>query len=122
MQDTMVRTLGFSVGAIGVLGTGVSLTRSGWPYGPVMLNVHKLVALTAVVVLGVLVYRVTRVAPLSAADWAVVVSAGLLCLAGFASGGAVTAMESAPTWVLWVHRVGTWFAIGAVAMCLVTVA
>jgi len=121
VPDTLVRTIGFSSAAIVVIGTGVWLTRSGWPFGTVLLNTHKLIALAAVIFLGVLVYRAANVAPLSATDWAVVVAAGLLCAASFASGGVVSAIQSAPAWVSWVHRIGTWFAVGAVGLCLVRV-
>ena len=121
MPDTLVRTTGFAGAAVVVLATGVWLTRSGWPFGAALLNVHKLIALVAIVILGVLVYHTARVAPLSTTDWAIVISAGALCVASFATGVVVSAMESAPTWVLWLHRVGTWFAVGAAALCLVRV-
>lgn len=121
VTDTLVRTLGFSAAAIVVLGTGVWLTRLGWPYDAAILNIHKLVALAVVVVLGILVYRAACAAPLAPGDWAMVVSAGLLCVISFASGGVASAMESTPGWVLWVHRISSWVAAGTVAMCLVKV-
>ena len=119
MFDMMMPTVGFVGAAIVVLGTGVWLTCSGRPFNTVLLAVHKLVALAVVAILGVLAYRAADAALLSTADWILVISAGLLCLASFASGGVVSATEAAPAWVLWVHRIGTWFAAGAVGLCLV---
>lgn len=122
VSDSLVRSLGFALAAVIVLGTGVWLTRSGWPFGAALVAVHKLVALLATVVLGILVYRATRTAPLTGADLAFVISAGVLIVVSFASGGVASASSNAPVWVLWVHRLATWVATGAAAACLIRVA
>lgn len=110
MSNALVQSVGFLAGAVVVLASGVWLTRAGWPFGTGLLTVHKLVALAAAVALGVLVYRSSRSGGFEALDWAIVIAAGVLTIASFASGGVVSAVESPPSWALWTHRLVTWIA------------
>jgi len=93
-----------------VFGTGSALTRSGRPFGTVLLTIHKLVAHAAVVAVGVLAYQQGRVAPFSALEWSATAVAGLLYVVSFASGVAVSAKHDAPAWVVRAHRIGSWLA------------
>lgn len=107
MSTTQLRVIGFLVAAVVIFGSGVSLTRAGRPYGVALQTVHKLVALAAVVVVGVMAYQASRAGALSTLESTVVRLAGLFAVATFASGGVVSASETAPVWVLWLHRVDT---------------
>jgi hypothetical protein len=80
MSTTQLRVIGLLVATVVIFGSGVWFTRAGRPYGVALQTVHKLVAL-----------------------------AGLFAVATFASGGVVSASETAPVWVLWLHRVAPWF-------------
>jgi hypothetical protein len=110
-----IRTIGLVVAAVIVIGSGVWLTRSGRPYGSLLLNAHKLVDLAAVIVIGIAVYPANRAAPLSAMEWIVIGAAALLVVVAFASGGVISGMQSPPTAVLWLHRVGSWVAAALAA-------
>ena len=113
-----MRTIGLLIAGGIVLASGIWLTRSGRPYGVALLNVHKLVDLVAVVVIGVAVYQANRAAPLSPADWAVTGAAGLVVIATFATGGVASGMQAPPTWAVTAHRVASW---GAALLAVVSV-
>ncbi|MHB9003504.1 MAG: hypothetical protein ACYC6C_05510 [Coriobacteriia bacterium] len=116
MSDALVRTVALSTAAVVVMVTGIVLTRLGWPFGVVLLTVHKLVALIAVVFVGYLAFGAAQNGSLALGEWAILVATLTLCLAVFATGGVVSAMRDSPSWVLWTHRVGSWFAVVAVAL------
>lgn len=66
------------LGAAVVLASGFRLSRLGAPYGSALLNVHKLVDLAAVVVVGFAIYRHNLVAALSTSEWIIVGLAAFL--------------------------------------------
>ena len=117
MGETSVAALGLAAAAVVVVSTGIFLTRAGRPFSTLLLNVHKLVDLAALIALGVLVSRVARSDPLSGAQWMGVGVAGALCVAALVTGGVVSANDSAPPWVVWTHRVGSWAAVLAASWC-----
>jgi hypothetical protein len=91
--------------------SGVVLTRSGSPFSSVVLNAHKLVDLALLVTVGVIVFRDARVAPLSRVG---LVSTALVAgfqLVTLVSGGVVSALQSAPRGLTWLHRLVSWFAL-----------
>lgn len=108
MQFTSTRILLLLTAAVIVAATGVGLTLSGRPFGVGLQTIHKLVALAAVVGLGVLIFQVSRLTPLSGVTLGVVSAAALLAVLSFVSGGVVSAIEAAPLWVTQLHRFGTW--------------
>jgi hypothetical protein len=104
MSLDQLRVPALVVGAIVVLATGMWLTRAGWPYGTVLMTVHKLVALAAVVFIAVMLWQANRVAPLPVLQLTIAGLAAVAVVAAFASGAVVSASETAPAWVLWAHR------------------
>jgi hypothetical protein len=120
MTAAQLRTVGFLLSAVLIFGSGIWLTRAGRPYGVGVTTVHKLVDLAVVIAIGVMVLQAHRAVPLSAFEWTVIGLAAVLAIATFATGGVLSASEGAPTWVLWVHRAGSWFA-GALALASVYV-
>lgn len=115
MRSDALRSVGLAVAAVIVLGTGIVLTRAGRPYGPLLLNVHKLVDLGAVVFIGVIAYQTNRTTPLPSSTWLILAVAAALVVLTFATGGVVSGMREAPAWALWVHRIGSWVAAALAA-------
>lgn len=96
------------VAAVVVLATGLMLTRAGRPYRTLALNVHKLVDLAAVVVIVAQVAAAVRGPGLATIDWVLVVSAAILVVATFATGGVVSASDSAAHRLVVAHRLLPW--------------
>jgi len=115
--ETTVAAFGLAAAAVAVVSTGVFLTRAGGPFSTVLLNVHKLVDLAAVIVLGVFISRAARSGSLSGGQWMGLVLAGALFVASLVTGGVVSAKDSAPRWVVWTHRVGSWASVLAASWC-----
>ena len=99
--------------AIVVCATGVVLTVRRRPYGLVLQNVHKLVALAAVIAVSFIAYRGGMGARLDASAAVSAVSAAVLLLVAFVSGGVVSGRTDPPEWVMWVHRASSWLSIVA---------
>jgi hypothetical protein len=96
--------------------TGFWLTRSGKPYGGLVLNLHKLLSLAA---LALLVIAAVRQAPLSALELTVTVVAGVLFLDAIVSGGLASVDRPTPAFVLVMHRIAPFVALAAVALTAV---
>lgn len=119
MFETTISTIGPEAAAVIIYGTGVCLTRSGRPFNAVLLTVHKLLSLAFLIFVGVLAYKTM---PLTFSDWTFVVSSAILSVVSFTSGGVIAAMEKAPFWALWSHRIGVWLNGLAIALCLIRIA
>ncbi|HWI60310.1 MAG TPA: hypothetical protein VNT75_00585 [Symbiobacteriaceae bacterium] len=88
-----------------VVASGLWLARTGRPYSSALLTVHKLVALLAVIIIAVLVYRTNLGAALAARKLTVVGLSALLVIVSFATGGMLSAMAAPPAWITWAHRI-----------------
>jgi hypothetical protein len=99
--------------------TGLLLSRTAPAYGTALLTVHKLAALVVVAALVLRVRAAHLDATLSAGAWAVAVAAGLLLVAGIATGGLLSALDHAPAVVAVAHR---FVPVGVVALVATTVA
>jgi len=108
-NDALV--IGLGAAALVVIASGISLTRGGKPFGTALLSAHKIVALAAVVAIGVAVYDAARLGPLSHVALTATGLMAALNLTSFVSGGVVSAMDPAPTWVTWLHRIGSWVSL-----------
>jgi hypothetical protein len=73
-----------------ILLSGYGLSRSGKPYGTLVFTLHKLVAVAAVVTLGVTVYRMNRAGTLTAAGLASAIVSGVFFLGTMATGGVLS--------------------------------
>jgi hypothetical protein len=122
MPGAQTTVIGLLVAAFVVFGSGFALSRVGRPYGAALLNLHKLVDLAAVVVIGVIAYQANRAAPFSAIEWWVIGLATVGVIVLFASGGIVSASEVAPGWLVRVHKVVPWFALALAAASVYVVA
>lgn len=106
------------LGAAVVLASGFRLSRLGAPYGSALLNVHKLVDLAAVVVVGFAIYRHNLVAALSTSEWIIVGLAAFFVLATFATGGVASGAKSPPPWVVTIHKITPYPAVALIGLAL----
>lgn len=95
--------------------TGLMLTRAGRPFSTALLTAHKLVALAAVIVIGVAVFQAAKLAPLSQVAVVATALVGVLAVVAFGTGGAISAIEAPAQAIVWAHRIGGWFAIALAA-------
>lgn len=118
MNAGMTRTL--TVGALFILifGAGYWLSRAGKPYNGVLFNIHKLVALGALVFLGITVSRIGRAQGLQPGQIAAVVVAGLSFLVTIVTGGLVSASTTLPAFVPVIHRLFPYLTVLASAAAL----
>ena len=117
MTPTMILVL-LAVAAAFVCATGVQLTMRGRPYNDVLQTLHKIVALGATIVVSFLAYRAGVAGPFTAVGSFAAVTAAILLLVSFVTGGLVNGRADAPDWVLWVHRGGSWLAVLAAAVIM----
>lgn len=101
-------------------GSGVLLTRAGRPYGSLIFNVHKLVALGAVVLTFLAVRNLLRQGTLGTVTVLLGGVAIISVVALFATGGLLSAREDPARILFTIHRLMP--AVAAVsATCLVYV-
>jgi hypothetical protein len=116
-MNTMIsKNIGIGVLVLLVFLSGFWLARSGKPYSPVIFTVHKLIALGAVILLGMLVSSIHRTAPLQAAHWLAVTCTALCLLALFITGGLLSIEKAIPGFVLKIHRMLPYLAVIAIAV------
>ncbi len=96
-----------SVGAVFlvIFATGFWLSRSGKPYSGILFNVHKLIALGALVFLGITVSRIHREQGLQPGQTAAVAAAGLCFVVTIITGGLSNIEKALPAVVTVLHRV-----------------
>lgn len=85
--------------------SGVALSRAGRPLNTVIFTVHKLVALTTVIVISTNIYKLSRTVDTQTVALAVISVTALLFLALFVSGALLSFERSIPQAALRVHQV-----------------
>ena len=108
MSENGLRMVGVAVAFLLVFGTGFYLTHFGSPYSVALLTVHKIVATGILVFLGIIAYRASA---LNVSAWLVVSLTILAFVAMIASGGVLSAVESSPTMIASVHKVGSYVTV-----------
>jgi hypothetical protein len=103
MGAELLRFIGAGAAFLLIFLAGYWLSRSGKPYSTIVFNVHKLVAVAAVVLLGVNVYRIHRAGTLNAIELSAAIVAGLFFLGTMATGGALSIPTGKPMPAI-VHR------------------
>lgn len=119
---SQLRIPGLLAAAAVVVATGLLLTRVGRPYSTLVLSIHKLVALAAVIAVGVLTYRAVTALGLGGAKLVFVGLAALLVIATFVSGGVLSGMPTPPEWATGLHRIASWLTVVSVSVTAVFVA
>ncbi len=82
---------------------GYLLGRAGKPYPGLLFNIHKLVALGALVYLGVFVYNAHRAVPLAPALIVLALFTGLCFVATIVAGGLLN-VDRSPSFLAIIHR------------------
>jgi len=122
MGSNVLRWVGAGVVFVVILLSGYGLSRSGKPYGTLVFTIHKLVAVAAVVTLGVTVYRMNRAGTLSAAGLLFAIVSGVFFIGTMATGGALSveaATETAlPAFVHKLHQVTPYLTVLSTAVTL----
>jgi len=100
------------------LAFGVWLSHAGKPYSSLLFNIHKLIALGAVIVTGVTVYQGRANVTIGSFTFTAVVATGLLFAALFVSGALLSIGQPDSAAILIVHRVAPWLVIVTAALTL----
>jgi hypothetical protein len=100
------------------LAFGIWLSRAGKPYSALLFNIHKLIALGAVVVTAITVYQARAAVTPGSITLIAVAATGLLCVALFVSGALLSIGRPEAAAVLIIHRVAPWLVVVAVGLTL----
>ena len=87
-----------------ILLSGFWLSRTGKPINTAILTIHKLISLGAGIFLGITIYRIHQVTPLSPFEMAAVALTLLFFIAMVATGGMLSTAKPMPGFVLKVHQ------------------
>ena len=103
---------------VSTLGFGLWLSLSGKPYNGFLFNIHKLLALGAVILAGVQVYNLMKSLPPQGWLFALIVVTVLCAVALFASGAFLSISNLNAQVLLNVHRIAIAVAIICVAAAI----
>ena len=111
MNTLFVRLIGTGSFFRAIFLSGFWLRRSGKPYSSLYLNIHKLIALAAVVFLVMTVTRLNQVARLNTLELTVCLIAALLFLLTIISGGLASIPKDLPAAISNLHHLLPWVTI-----------
>ncbi len=97
---------------------GIWLSNTGKPYNSVLFNIHKLIALGAVIATAVTVYHLRANVEIRTLILGTIVITGLLFLALFVSGALLSIGKPEHAAILTIHRVAPLLAVIAAALTL----
>jgi hypothetical protein len=118
MSITTSRTVAAGIFFIMIFIFGFWLHRSGKPYNSLLLNIHKLIALAALVLFVREMVLVNQIAALSTLALTVGVLTVLLFVVGIITGGLVSIDKPMPAVVLGVHQVAPYLTVFSTAATL----
>jgi hypothetical protein len=119
MNPDLSRILIFGGSVLVTLVTGLWLSKTGRPVNAAIFNVHKLVALGAVIFLALRVYPVLKTAgPAWLGGPLAFLPGGVLVAALFATGALLGQPEPPPTFILRIHQAGVLLVIVAAVLAL----
>jgi hypothetical protein len=98
--------------------SGFWLSRSGKPYNEIIFNAHKLIALAAVVLFVITLYRTNQVAALSTIELIAGVVTGLFFIGLFVTGALLSIDKPMPAIVLKLHHIIPYLAVLSTAITL----
>lgn len=104
------------------LAFGLWLSHAGKPYSSLLFNIHKLIALGAVIVTAITVYQARANVTIGSFTFAAVVATGLLFVALFVSGALLSIGRTDAAVILIVHRVAPWLVIITATLTLYSLA
>ncbi len=97
--------------------SGFWLANSARPINTIVLTIHKLIALGALILIGVMIYQVNQVAPLSSATIVATVITGVFFVVTIIVGGLLS-LEQPVTAVSIIHKVGPFLTVGGVIVTM----
>lgn len=100
------------------LAFGLWLSHAGKPYSSLLFNIHKLIALGAVIVTAITVYQARAAVTIGSVTLIAVAATGVLCVALFVSGALLSIGRPDAAAILIVHRVAPWLMMITVALTL----
>ena len=117
-MDTLSKFLAPAILLLLTLVFGVWVSLSGKPYNAILFNIHKLVALAAVVVTVIQLYRLLKGTPLQILLIVLLVAAGLCVLALFFTGAMLSAGKLDYQVMLTIHRIAIILMVIAMAVTI----
>jgi hypothetical protein len=120
MNTNQMKVVSMGAGFLVIILSGYWLSRSGKPYSTIVFTVHKLVALAAIVLLGVTVHRINQAGALSAVEVLAVIVTGLFFLGTMGTGGALSipSDKAMPAIVHKLHQVTPYLTVLSTAVTL----
>ncbi len=115
MNTNLARILITAVLFIIIFVFGYVLTHLGKPYNTIILTIHKLVALGAVVYLGIIAYQLHKSAPFTAIQIALLVLTGVFLIGLFVTGALLSVDKSMPTFVKLIHHIAPYLMLASTA-------
>jgi hypothetical protein len=120
MSTNQLRFVGAGLFFLLILLSGYWLSRSGKPYGTLVFTIHKLVAVAAVVLLGVTVRRMHQAVALGTIDLLATIVTGLFFLGTIVTGSllSIPLDKAMPAIVHTLHRVTPYLTVLSTAATL----
>ena len=118
MGTNELRVVGIGLFFLLIFPSGIWLSRSGKPYHVIIFNVHKLIALAAVVFLAITTYQINQAAQLSAIELIAGVVTGLLFVGTMITGGLLSTGKPMPAAILTMHRITPFLSVLSTAVTL----
>jgi len=98
--------------------SGFWLSRSGRPYGVLLLTVHKLLSVAAMVFLIFIIVRINRSSGLSSPELIIALITGLLFIGTIATGGLLSTAKPMPDLVHHLHKITSFLTLISTAITL----
>jgi hypothetical protein len=118
MSTNLLRFLSAGAFCLVIFLSGFRLSRTGKPYNGLLFNLHKLLALAAVVLFAVMLVQANRLTPLTTNALITSIAAGLFFLGLFATGGLASGLKQTPTVVRTIHHILPYLAVFFTAAAL----
>jgi len=104
MSTTQFRIISTGLLFLFIFLSGFWLSRAGKPYPVIVFTLHKLIALGALIFLGLAVYRTHQVFPLGPAQMIAVGAAAVCFIATIVTGGLTSIGKPMPAVISTIHR------------------
>ncbi len=118
MNNVQLQILSLGLLLLLVFLLGFRLHRPGKPYPVLLFNLHKLTALSASIILIVIVYHAHQAAPLGNLAITVTMITAILFVASILTGGLITAIKSPPALIATLHRLLPYLTLLSTALTL----
>lgn len=111
MNENQSRLIVGGLFALCIIVSGFVLSRGGKPYHVAIFTVHKLIALAAVVLFFITLFRLSRESALNAGEIIAALGSTLCFVALFATGALLSLNQPVPELVRTIHHLAPYFAL-----------